>query len=71
MNLSSFLHIVKWFQVFLCNSNNLTSVICFHSYFKDIYTCYTEGLSQEDLLTERKIIKIEIINLSLIGIILR
>ena len=25
-----FLHKVKWFQVFLCSNNNLTSVICLH-----------------------------------------
>ena len=23
---------VKWFQVFLCNSNNLKLVICLHSF---------------------------------------
>ena len=26
------LHTVKWFQVFLCNSNNLTSIICLHTF---------------------------------------
>ena len=26
-----FLHTVKWFQVLLCSSNNLTSIICFHT----------------------------------------
>ena len=32
MSLSSyFLHTVKWFQVFLCNSHYLTSVICLHT----------------------------------------
>ena len=25
------LHTVKWFQVLLCNSNNVTSVICLHT----------------------------------------
>ena len=31
MNLSSFLHTVKWFQVFLYNSHNLTAVFCLHT----------------------------------------
>ena len=31
MRLSSFLHTVKWFQVWLYNSHNLTSVICLHT----------------------------------------
>ena len=31
-----FLHPVKWFQVLLCNSNNLASVICLHT-FKYMY----------------------------------
>ena len=31
MSLSSFLHIVKWFQVLLYNTHNLTSVICLHT----------------------------------------
>ena len=31
--LLSFLCTVKWFQVLLCNSNNLTSVICLHTVF--------------------------------------
>ena len=30
------LHIVKWFQVLLCNSNSVTSVICLNT-FKWIY----------------------------------
>ena len=32
-SMSSFLHTVKLFQVLLCNSNNLTSVICFHTFY--------------------------------------
>ena len=31
MSLSSFLCTVKWFQVLLYNSHNLTSVICLHT----------------------------------------
>ena len=31
MRLSSFLHTVKWFQVLVYNSENLTSVICLHT----------------------------------------
>ena len=31
--LSSFLHTVKWFQLLLYNSHNLTSVIYLHSQF--------------------------------------
>ena len=31
MSLSSFLHIIKWFQVLLNKSHNLTSIICLHT----------------------------------------
>ena len=31
--LEFFLHTVKWFKVLLCNSHNLTSVICLHTVF--------------------------------------
>ena len=33
MSLIFFLHTVKWFQVLLYNSHNLTSVICLHTQF--------------------------------------
>ena len=36
MSLSSFLHTVKSFQVFLCDSHNLTSVIC----LQGVYAIY-------------------------------
>ena len=29
-NIKFYLHTVKWFQVSVCNTNNLTSVICLH-----------------------------------------
>ena len=33
MSLSFFLYTIKWFQVLLYNSHNLTSVICLHTVF--------------------------------------
>ena len=48
MSLSCFLHTVKWFQILLCNSHNLTSVFCLHTVYSigpidKTIRCYHSG----------------------------